>query len=114
VGTPLNPTAAFRMLDYYRHSTREEYAYALFNYQFRRFALTQIHSFRRSGIRENLILNTLFTPTSQQYAEVGYAINYILRVLRIEFVTSWQDFKYQEFGFRFGIATDFKSILGGF
>jgi hypothetical protein len=55
----------------------------------------------------------LLTPESQQYAEVGYGINYILRVLRIEFVTSWQDYKYQDFAVRFGVATDFKSVFGG-
>ena len=114
IDSPLEPTDKFRMLDYYLHSTRDEYAYGLFNYQFRRFALTQINSLRRSGIRENIIFNALFTPTSQQYAEVGYAINYILRFLRVEFVTAWQDLEYKEFGIRLGVATDFKSLFGGF
>jgi len=108
-----DPVHSFRMLDYYTYSTREEYAYSLMNYQFRRLALTQFNSFRRKGIRENVILNTLFSPTAQQYAEIGYGINYILRVLRIEFVSSWQDFEYKDFAFRIGIATDFKSIFGG-
>jgi len=108
-----DPVHSFRNLDYYTYSTREEYAYALFNYQFRRFALTQIHDIRRSGIRENVIFNTLFSPTAQQYAEVGYAVNYIFRVLRVEFVSSWQDFTYKDFAFRIGVATDFKSIFGG-
>jgi len=108
-----DPVHSFRNLDYYTYSTREEYAYALFNYQFRRLALTQIHDIRRSGIRENVIFNTLFSPTAQQYAEVGYAVNYIFRVLRVEFVSSWQDFTYKDFAFRIGVATDFKSIFGG-
>jgi len=108
-----DPVSRFRMLDYYTYSTKEEYAYTLMNYQFRRLALTQLTKFRRSGIRENVILNTLFTPASQQYAEVGYGVNYILRVLRIEFVTSWQDFKYKDFSFQIGVASDFQSIFGG-
>ncbi len=114
IGTPVNPVSAFRMLDYYTYSSNAEYAYGLFNYQFRHFALTQFEYFKRQGIRENIIFNTLLSPESQQYAEVGYAINYILRFLRVEFITSWQDFKYQEFALRFGIATDFNSIFGGF
>lgn len=108
-----DPVSRFRMLDYYTYSTKEEYAYTLMNYQFRRLALTQLTKFRRSGIRENIILNTLFTPTSQQYAEVGYGVNYIVRVFRIEFVTSWQDFKYKDFSFQIGVASDFQSIFGG-
>jgi hypothetical protein len=113
INTPFNPVQSFRMLDYYLHSTREEYAYGLFNYQFRRFALTQIDHFRRSGIRENLIYNVLVAPTSDEYMEVGYAINYVFRFLRVEFLTSWQDYKYQDFAVRIGVATDFKSLLGG-
>jgi hypothetical protein len=114
IGAPVNPVNAFRMLDYYAYSSDDEYAYGLFNYQFRRFALTQFDYFRRQGIRENVIFNVLLTPESQQYAEVGFGINYILRVLRIEFVTSWQDYKYQDFAVRFGVATDFSSVFGGF
>ncbi len=114
IGTPTNPVSSFRMLDYYAYSTKDKYFYGLFNYQFRRFGLTQFDYFRRQGIRENLLFNVLLTPESQQYAEVGYAINYILRVLRVEFVTSWQDYKYRDFAIRIGVATDFQSILGGF
>ncbi len=114
IGTPVNPVNAFRLLDYYTYSTNDEYVYGLFNYQFRRFMLTQWDYFRRQGIRENIIFNVLVTPESQQYAEVGYAINYILRVLRVEFVTSWQDYQYMDFGIRFGVATDFSAVFGGF
>jgi hypothetical protein len=114
IGSPMNPVNAFRMLDYYLYSTDEEYAYGLFNYQFRRFALTQFDYFRRQGIRENVIFNTLVSPNANQYAEIGYGINYILRVLRLEFVTSWQDYTYQNFAIRIGVATDFESIFGGF
>ncbi len=112
IATPLNPVSAFRMLDYYTYSTNQEYFYGLFNYQFRRFGLTQFEYFRRQGIRENVIFNVLLTPSSEQYAEIGYSINYILRFMRIEFVTSWQDYTYQDFAVRFGIATDFQSIFG--
>lgn len=114
IGAPNNPVNAFRMLDYYLFSTQDQYAYGLFNYQFRRFGLTQFDYFRRQGIRENVIFNTLLSPESNQYAEIGYGINYILRVLRLEFVTSWQDFKYQDFAIRIGVATDFDSIFRRF
>ena len=114
IGAPNNPVGAFRMLDYYLFSTNDQFAYGLFNYQFRRFGLTQFDYFRRQGIRENVIFNTLLSPESNQYAEIGYSINYILRVLRLEFVTSWQDFTYQDFAIRIGVATDFGSIFGRF
>ena len=112
VASPINPVNSFRMLDYYLYSTNEEYFSGLFNYQFRRVGLTQFEFFRRQGIRENVLFNVLLTPESRQYAEVGYALNYVLRFLRIEFVTSWQEYKYQDFAVRFGIATDFQSLFG--
>lgn len=111
IASPLNPVFAFRNLNYYLYSTDEEYAYGLFNYQFRRFALTQFHYFRRQGMRENVLFNTLLTPESNQYMEVGYALNYILRFFRVEFVTSWQEFEYRDFAVRLGVATDFQSIF---
>ncbi len=113
IGAPSNPVSSFRMLDYYLYSSNDEFAYGLFNYQFRHFALTQLTYFKRQGIRENVIFNTLISPESNQYAEIGYGINYLFRVIRMEFVTSWQDYKYQNFAFRIGVATDFTSIFGG-
>ncbi|MEO5906500.1 MAG: DUF5686 family protein, partial [Saprospiraceae bacterium] len=109
--TPINPVSTFRMLDYYYYSTNDEFFTGLFNYQFRRFGLTQFDYFRRMGIRENLLLNVLLTPESKKYAEVGYAINYLFRFLRVEFVTSWQEYKYKDFALRVGVATDFQSIF---
>jgi hypothetical protein len=113
LNTPFNPTRSFRMLDYYLYSTNGRYAYGLFNYQFRRLALTQLDYFRRSGIRENIIYNVLVADTSDEYMEIGYGLNYVLRFLRIEFMTSWQDLKYKDFALRVGVATDFRSLFGG-
>lgn len=110
--TPMNPVGSFRMLDYYLYSTRDKYAYGLFNYQFRRFLITQLPFIRRTGMRENLIFNTLLSPTSDQYMEVGYALNYVLRIIRVELITQWQSFEYQRLGIRVGVATDFRSIFG--
>ena len=112
IASPIDPVSSFRMLDYYKYSTNDEYLTGLFNYQFRRFGLTQFEFFRKQGIRENILMNVLLTKQSQQYAEIGYGVNYVLRVLRIEFVTSWQDYQFQDFGVRFGVATDFQSLFG--
>lgn len=112
VTAPSDPAGSFRMLDYYLFSTREEYFFGIMNYQFRRLLLTQFDYFQRKGIRENLILNALFTPESKQYMEAGYAINYLFRFMRLEFVTSWQDLTYKDFAVRVGIATDFQSLFG--
>jgi hypothetical protein len=58
------------------------------------------------GIRENIFVNYLATPTSKNYTEIGYGIDGILRVFRLEFATAFRDGKYLDYGFRIGIATN--------
>lgn len=106
-----DPVGSFRLLDYYRYSTRDEYFTGSAHYQFRKFLITQMPLVRLSGVRENFFVNYLATDLSDNYTELGYGINYILRVFRIEAVASFQDGRYQDFGVRLGIATNFDSIF---
>ncbi|NJO87232.1 MAG: hypothetical protein HC821_04355 [Lewinella sp.] len=62
------------------------------------------------GLREDLFLNYLYTPESQHYFELGYSIDNIFRVARLEFVTSFQAFKYRSFGIRCSITSLFGRI----
>lgn len=106
--TPLattDPIGSFRLLDYYRHSTSREYLVANFNYQFRKFLVSSIYEVHLMGIRESVFINYLGTPTSQNYIELGYAINGILRLFRIEAAAAFQNGSYKAYGFRFGIAS---------
>ena len=57
------------------------------------------------GITENVFVNYLATPTSKNYTEVGYGIDGILRIFRLEGAVAFQDGKYLDYGFRLGIAT---------
>jgi hypothetical protein len=97
---------SFRLLDYYRHSTNDKYLVANVHYQFRKFIVTTIPYVRLAGIRENIFLNYLKTPTSRNYTEVGYSIDGILRMFRLEAAASFENGKYQDYGFRIGIATN--------
>jgi hypothetical protein len=58
------------------------------------------------GIRENVFVNYLGTPASKNYTELGYSINGILRIFRLEAATSFIDGKFYDYGFRVGIATN--------
>ncbi|MBX2960930.1 MAG: carboxypeptidase-like regulatory domain-containing protein [Cyclobacteriaceae bacterium] len=100
-----DPVGSYRLLDYYRHSTAKSYFAANVHYQFRKFLLTNIPEVRMFGIRENIFVNYLATPTSQHYTEVGYSIDGILRVFRLEAAVAFQDGKYLNNGFRIGITT---------
>jgi len=95
------------LLDYYNYSTNNTYFIGHSHLQFRKFLATQFVELRYLGIKENIFVNYLSTDKSQNYFELGYSIDKIFRVFRLEFVTSYQDFKYENFGIRVGIASGF-------
>jgi hypothetical protein len=106
-----DPVGSFRLLDYYRYSTSDKYFVGNVHYQFRKFLVTTIPYVRLAGIRENIFLNYLATPTSGQYTEAGYSIDGILRFFRLEGAVAFRNGVYIDYGFRIGIAT---TIAGDF
>ncbi len=103
--TTTDPIGSFRLLDYYRYSTAKEYLVANFNYQFRKLLVSSNYKLHLLGIRESVFINYLGTSTSQNYVELGYAVNGILRLFRVEIAAAFQNGAYQSYGFRIGIAS---------
>lgn len=106
-----DPVGSFRLLDYYKHSTNDVYVNAHVHYQFRKFLASQILEVQLLGIKENVFINYLGTDTSDQYFEAGYSLDNIFRIFRLEFITSFQNWKYQDFGVRIGIATNLNNVF---
>lgn len=100
-----DPAGSFRLLDYYAFSTSDSYFAGNVYYQFRRFLVTSFPFVRAMGIRENIFVNYLGTNSSNNYTELGYSIDGILRVFRLEGAVSFHDGAYKDYGFRIGIAT---------
>jgi len=98
---------SFRLLDYYRYSTNNEYFTANAHYHFRKFLVTQIAKVRLIGVTENIFVNYLATPTSGNYTEIGYGLDGILRLFRLEGAVSFRngDISNFNYGFRIGIST---------
>lgn len=112
--TPLittDPVGTFRLLDYYEFSTPDEYFTANLQYQFRKFLVTRIPIARLTGVREGFFVNYLTTSNLKPYTEVGYGINYIFRILRLEAVANFYEGQYQDWGIRLGLATNFEDIF---
>src|SRR5260221_106321 len=101
-----DPVGSFRLLDYYNYSTRDKYFSANVHYHFRKFLLTRIPKIRMLGASENFFVNYLATPSSNNYTELGYGLNGILRLFRLEFAASFQNGNYVGNGFRIGISTN--------
>lgn len=107
-----DPVGSFRLLDYYRFSTSDKYFVANLHYQFRKFLVTTIPYVRLFGIRENIFVNYLATPTSKNYTELGYSIDGILRIFRLEVAAAFLDGQYLDYGFRLGITTGLQFNFG--
>jgi hypothetical protein len=95
----------YRFLDYYAFSTSSAYFGGLMHYQFRKFLFTQLPGLRFSGIRENIFFNYLKTDNSPHYWELGYSLDNLFRIFRLEMGAGFENRKYTSGGFRFGIAT---------
>jgi hypothetical protein len=104
----MRPAGAFRLLDYYEFSTNNAYVSAHTHYQFRKFLLTQLPMLRFTGLKENIFVNYLKTGASQHYYELGYSIDNVLRLFRIDLAASFNDTQFKEIAPRIGIATIFK------
>ena len=100
-----DPVGSFRLMDYYLNSTADKYFSTNVHYHFRKFLATRLAKVRMIGVTENIFVNYLATPSSQNYTELGYGLEGILRVFRLEFAAAFRDGKYVENGFRAGIAT---------
>ncbi|MEM9023965.1 MAG: DUF5686 family protein, partial [Bacteroidota bacterium] len=108
-----DPSGQYRLLDYYNYSTTNAYVGGRFNYQFRKFLFSRIWELRLLGLQENILVNYLKTETSPHLWELGYSLDNIFRLFRIELVTGWEDGEYQEFGVRLGLTTSLSGVFGG-
>ncbi|MCB0685083.1 MAG: carboxypeptidase-like regulatory domain-containing protein [Saprospiraceae bacterium] len=109
--TASDPVQSFRLMDYYRFSTQSSYAAVFTHYQFRKLLLSRIPLIRTLGWKEAAFLNILESKGAQPYTEIGYGINYIFRVFRIEGVASFVNGKYEDWGIRLGIASNLQSLF---
>lgn len=113
--TPISttdPIGSFRLADYYAYSTRDQYVTINAHYHLRKFLITRIAKVRLMGIQENFFTNYLATPSSGNYTEVGYGLDGIFRIFRLEGAVSFKDGKYFDYGFRLGISSNLSVNFG--
>jgi len=107
-----DPDGSFRLLDYYSNSTSDKYVSAILHYHFRKLLLSRIPKLRMLGVQENIFGAVLTTPGSGTYTEVGYSIDGILRIFRIEGAAAFRNGTYSDYGFRIGIASNITANFG--
>lgn len=95
---------SYRLLPYYNFSTDGAYVNLLTHYQFRKFFFSRFNFARKRGVKESVFANYLGTDSAQNYTELGYSIDNIFRLFRLEGVAAFQDGEYVDWGIRFGVA----------
>lgn len=100
----------YSIAPYYDFSTNDEYLSTYINYEFRQFLFTNIRLLRLTGVKENININHLITPSVKNYTEVSYSIDNLFRFFRIDFTGAFLDGKYYDFRIQLGITTDLVSF----
>jgi hypothetical protein len=95
----------YRVMDYYRYSTAGSYVSSIVHYQFRKFIFTQLPMLRFSGVRENIFVNYLKTQYSPHYTEIGYSLDNLFRIFRVEFAAGFENGQFLRARPLFGVAT---------
>jgi hypothetical protein len=79
-----------KLIDQYYYSTNGAYIDVMTMVGLRKFALTQLPQIRRLGLREELFFNYLYTANNKIHnVELGYGIDGIARILRVEAVFNY-------------------------
>ena len=99
------PIGNFRALPYYQHSTGDRFFELHAFQQFRNLLITQIPEAWMLGLKENLMVSYLKTPSTNHYIELGYGLDNIYKIFRAEVGASFLDGKYEGTFFRVGIAS---------
>lgn len=103
--------SSFRLLPYYQYSTAKRFAEGHVLAEFRKLLVTQLTLVRLIGLKENVFVNYLYTPSSKHYTELGYGLDgiipQVLPFFRVEVISQWQDATYQGLGFRIGTTLKF-------
>ena len=97
----------YSIAPFYDFSTQDKYVSTYVNYEFRQFLLTNIRLLRLSGVKENINFNHLWTPSVNNYMEIGYSVDNIFRFFRFDVTGSFIDGKYSDFRVQIGITSDF-------
>ncbi|WP_242923771.1 DUF5686 and carboxypeptidase regulatory-like domain-containing protein [Pontibacter liquoris] len=94
----------FQLLDYYRYSTSHSYLEGHYEHHFNGFVFNKIPLFRRLKWQEVVSLNYLNTRASGNYLELGLGIEHIFKVMRIDFITSFQEGNRARTGLMVGVG----------
>lgn len=93
----------FFLTKYYKHSTDKYFAEAHIEHHFGGFLFNKIPGIRTLKLDEVIGFHFLYTPTRHQYFQLDVGIANIFKLLRVDFVTGFQEKNVYLFSGRIGI-----------
>ncbi|MBY0424650.1 MAG: carboxypeptidase-like regulatory domain-containing protein [Cytophagales bacterium] len=96
--------SGFQLLDYYQYSTQQGYAHANVAHHFNGFIFNKIPLFRKLKLQEVVSFNYLYTGQSKNYMELGFGLEHIVKILRIDYFMGFQERQQVTAGIRIGIG----------
>lgn len=96
--------SGFQLLDYYSYSTKQGYAQANAAHHFNGFILNKIPLLKKLKLQEVVSFNYLFTGQSKNYMELGFGIEHIVKILRVDYFMGFQERQQVTSGIRVGIG----------
>lgn len=97
-GSPQQHT--FRLLNYYQYSSNNYFLQAHVGLEDNVILFKRLPYFNRKNWTESLRVSFLHTEQINNYMEVGYGLNKVFLFMNFEFYCSFDNFNYQQFGFR--------------
>lgn len=94
----------YQLLDYYAASTADEYITGTYSHHFNGFLFNKLPLIRKTKVQGVASVNYLYTPTLGNYIELGFGIEHIFKVGRIDYYWSFTDGQSTDQGLRFGIG----------
>jgi hypothetical protein len=86
--------STFRLLPYYEYSTDNYFHRIHVQVQMSNFLFSRLTLLKKSNIPENLFINLAVTDSLQPFIEMGYAVDNIFKIFRLEIVTGLLDGKW--------------------
>ena len=94
----------FYLLDYYLYSTNDTYFQGHYEHHFNGFIFNKIPLMRKLKLQAVAGIHYLHTDTANNYWELGFGVEHIFKILRVDFYTSFLDGKSQDNGFKIGLG----------
>lgn len=100
----MSGTNLFQLLDYYRFSTKEQFALINYEHHFNEFIFNKIPFVKRLNLQAVGSVNYLTTPSLGQYIEFGAGIEHIFKFFRVDFFTALRNGNHYASGFKLGVG----------